>query len=259
MIEKVMTLIEKNFTRIKNNNSYFDDIGILVTNERLNDSELRGLDKDKILVVVEFLAGTITAGQTLQPITLSVLTEHHNIEKAQSLLFTFAEIYNTKDDGDIKQFYTTPVMVNAWNEIYDGYRGLYAMSGTLLISENSNPLKDVKYYVDNQYEKVEVLESQVSYGIQVNPYAYIDQESANTYAHATQGTLTVSLTLYLTDTTLLNDALEIALNDGLMDKKFRLQFIYKDTYSGDFQLVDLTQINRMNELPLITLTFTRTK
>lgn len=266
--EKVILLIETNLKRIVigSPNIFNNDIEIVVGNERYIESELTRNEPNRIYVVVQFLESAITAGHTVQPIQLVVLSEHDNLSKVQTLLRTFAEIYNTKlnDDGSITQFYLTPVLLSAFNEVYDGYRGLYTLNGTLLISPNANHLTNVNVYneLTREWEELELLSSDIDYTIQLSPDTYFD-EKGQTKAHAIQATLTINLVFYLTDNNYLTNAiLDDAFNETLNAfTTFKFNFVYKNkAYNNiEMQLANFLNSNKLGQLPLITITLTRGK
>ena len=261
MIKKINELIYANFRRLMNTNELYDDIELIVSNER--NIETLKPKKNRIIVVISYFESAITAGQTLMPVQLSILSEYNNIEKTQALLYAYAESYNTKDNADftIKQFYLTPELVGAFNEYYDGYRGLYTMSGTLLISENMNALTEFAVFDGNKYVALDLISSRINFGIQVSPDTFIDLPTAHTFATALQGTLTVNIVLYQTDNFLFNDILGMIFADLPIDRTYQCRFTYrKVSYSNvNLQLVDYENANELASLPAVSLTFTRAK
>ena len=169
-----------------NTNELYDDIELIVSNER--NIETLKPKKNRIIVVISYFESAITAGQTLMPVQLSILSEYNNIDKTQALLYAYAESYNTKENADytIKQFYLTPELVGAFNEYYDGYRGLYTMSGTLLISENMNALTEFAVFDGEKYVALDLISSRINFAIQVSPDTFVDLPTAHTFATALQ-------------------------------------------------------------------------
>lgn len=261
MINKINELIYANFRRLMNTNEVYNDIELIVSNER-NIDTLKP-KKNRIIIVISYFESAITAGQTLLPLQLSILSEYNNIEITQALLYAYAESYNTKENADftIKQFYLTPVLVGAFTEYYDGYRGLYTMSGTLLISENMNALTDFAVFDGDKYVTLDLISSRINFSIQVSPDAFVDQPTANTFAVALQGTLTVNIVLYQTDNFLFDEILNMIFADLSIDRIYQCRFTYrKVTYSNiNLQLVDYENANELASLPAVSLTFTRAK
>lgn len=259
MIKKINELIYANFRRLMNTNELYDDIELIVSNER-NIDTLKP-KKNRIIVVISYFESAITAGQTLMPVQLSILSEYNNIEITQALLYAYAETYNTKDNADftIKQFYLTPVLVSAFNEYYDGYRGLYTMSGTLLISENMNALTEFAVFDGDKYVALDLISSRVNFAIQVSPDAFVDHPTANTFAVPLQSTLTVNIVLYQTDNFMFNEILEMIFGEYTIDRKYKCRFIYRNKTFTDInlQLVDYENANELASLPAVSLTLTR--
>ena len=253
--EIVLELIETNLLRLMAD-EFYNGLELIVSKERVSDVS-REVKKNRIYVVVQFLESGITAGHTIQPIQLLALTEHNNIVKVEALLRSFAEIYNSKvTDSGITQYYLTPVMISAFNEVYDGYRGVYALNGTLLIAPaNANALKNVEVWNGSEWESIELLSSVVSLTVQLSPDTYINS-GGKTRAHPIQKTLTVNLVFYLTNNYLCNKCIDMAFDSNFI--KFKFNFEYKFTIYEDIalELAEFTQNNQLGQLPIISVTLT---
>lgn len=253
--EIVLELIETNLLRLMAD-EFYNGIELVVSKERLVENS-RENKKNRIYVVVQFLESGITAGHTIQPIQLLALTEHNNIVKVEALLRSFAEIYNTKvAEGGITQYYLTPVMISAFNEVYDGYRGVYALNGTLLIAPNSNPLKYVEVLVGGEFEKVELIGSQLALIVQTSPDTYIG-ENGFTKAHPIQSTLTLNLTFYMTQSPFCVSLLNMALTGNLQTLTMRLSYNHFTYGNLIFQVAEINNTNQIGQLPVMSITLTR--
>ena len=128
-----------------------------------------------------------------------------------------------------------------------------------MISENMNALTEFAVFDGDEYVALDLISSRINFAIQVSPDAFVDNETAHTFAVALQGTLTVNIVAYQTDNFLFNDILEMIFADLPIDRTYQCRFTYrKVTYSNiNLQLVDYENANELATLPAVSLTFTR--
>lgn len=95
------------------------------------------LDSD-IKVVIKYLTGTLHKGTKVQPIQLYVLSD--NVDEAKLIMDTFAVTYSqTKERIDfrnVKQTYTTPVVLDNFMQIKNKQISALYISGMLTILED---------------------------------------------------------------------------------------------------------------------------
>lgn len=266
MIDKIINLLTRQFAlTMGSDEEFYEGYEIILSREQqfVKDKERK---KGAIYIVVKFLPATLNFGQTVVPITITAVSEHNKLEVAQKLLLEFAQTYNlkTSDDGEIKQTYTSPSVLSNFNDIGYGFRSLMYMSGTFLISENSNPITKLRWSNGGEYEDIEILSYQDSFDIQLDSQAFSDSDNI-TRSVGKIGTFTMSFTTYMTETAFLNDINAVVMSDlKRMPKGVNSTFtFYIERRNGskmagvDFKLVNATNQQNIGELPVISLTFTK--
>ena len=152
-IEKIIDLLEGQLGEVMaDDEEYFSETRFVLSNEQQYVKESQR-HKNTIYIVVKFMPATINFGQVVLPITLTAVSEHNNIEKCQRLLLDFSQYWNLKNIGisdySVFQIYSSPSITSNFNEVYDGFRSAFSMSGTFLISKNSNECI-LYYYTDDK-------------------------------------------------------------------------------------------------------------
>ncbi len=161
-IKSIMELITKQFNDlVLTDLDYYKKYDIFITNEQMYvDNETR--EGHDIFVVVKFLAAEINFGQDVIPVTITAVSESNAIEAVQRLLLEYAQLYNQntlKWDGKlVYQNYSSPYFISHFEVVYDGYRSVASMSGSLLLSSNINRIFLYYYpYEDDEILKVNTL------------------------------------------------------------------------------------------------------
>ena len=150
--EIVINTITQEFQAILNDDpETYKGYGVIITNEQQYIKK-QDTNHKKIYIVVKFLQGNKDFGQQRVPFTLNAFGEHNSIKVCQQLMMDFAETNNllftvTNKDYTLRQTYTGVAVTNNFNEIFDGFRTLFYLSGTFFIGVNSNPI--TKIVVDN--------------------------------------------------------------------------------------------------------------
>lgn len=256
--DKILTVFTSELTKIiYANEEYYQGLKIVVTDEQQN---LEDAERNQISIVVSYLPATITYGQNILPFTISAFSEFNNIEKCQRLLFEFAETYHTElsEDKTIKQFFTAPTVVSTFNGIFEGYRALYMLTGTLLISENVN-------YLDVYYngEKIDTLKTVWDCSIQLDTQATYGSNNF-TESVAKIGTFAFALQMYMTNCDLINKCLYIITKDlsncpDGIDTIFNFDLQFKNGVkieNGKYKLASVSSEQLINSPPVISLSFT---
>ena len=110
-------------------------------------------EPNRIYIVIKFSPAQIDYGQDIMPFTIQAVSEQNGLIAAQRLLFDYAQTFNLrtllKDGKTIYQNYTSPNVISNFEVVYDGFRSVLIMSGTILISSNINRIT-LKYY-DGDY------------------------------------------------------------------------------------------------------------
>lgn len=256
--DDIIYLIKKNLVSIvESDEEYYKGLKVFVTME---EQDVNEKERNAIYVVVKTQPATLTYAQVIMPITLSVVSEYNNINIAITLLGAFAERYHLEMNKEktIKQYYTSPNVVSNYNSVFDGYRSLIYLSGTLVISENANYLT-VKY----KGKEVQAISCVLDGTIQLDTQATYSSENF-TASVGKIGTLTLSIATYLIDNDLMNDVLAIALRDkekapSGFDTIFELDLIFKNGIKREkdkFKLASITTQQDINNVPMANLVFT---
>lgn len=149
--KEIMRTVENQFNDIIYKDSFYNGYFVTVAEEQ-DFNKIMDKSPMHIYIVVKFLSASINYGQILLPITITAVSEDRKLDVCKRLLFEFADRNNLRisEDFTIKQFYTSPQVISNFEEIYDGYRSLFTLSGTFLINRNANPYK---YYYCSKLPK----------------------------------------------------------------------------------------------------------
>lgn len=138
-IEKIINLLEIHFFEIMNGNSYYKGKEIKISSEQQFVKE-KERNPGKIYIVVKVGSTSLDFDQAILPITIVAISEKNSLEVCRNLLLDFVEKYNlqwTKQDG-IREFWDTPAPISNFDEVYDGFRSTFYLTGSILISEGAN-------------------------------------------------------------------------------------------------------------------------
>lgn len=274
----ILNIIKEELTDvIAQDYDYYGKYDFVLSNEQQFVPE-KDRSPHKIYIVVKFLEGTPFAGQNIIPININAIGEQNSVEVCQRLLADFVQQYNLKTtDGagtDIsvdttsiyKQFYTTPQVVNNFNEVYAGFRTLFYVGGTFLVGENSNPITEItvaNILVDDEPYKVNFLSTEWSYDNQLDPQAYTGTHS-RTKSIAKIATFSISFTIYLTNDAFCNKVLGMMF-DSLTEapEGNKTTFLFNITFASGFKvegmrfkLANCTGQQNIGEFPAVSVSFT---
>jgi len=269
----ILNLIKEELVEIISNDDVYSQYDFVLSNEQQYVPE-KDRSPRKIYIVVKFLEGTPFAGQNIIPININAIGEQNSVEICQRLLAEFVQQFNLKTTNDttvettiIRQFYTTPQVVNNFNEVYAGFRTLFYVGGTMLIGEGSNLIDEVEYIFTKdeteKTEKVDFLSAQWSFDNQLDPQAYTGTKN-RTKSIAKIGTLSISFVLYLKNNVFCNTILGIAFGSDSYAPKgnatnFKFNIKFKSGYTVEamnFKMVNNTGQQNIGEFPTISVSFT---
>lgn len=263
MIEEIMELLTKQFLEVMQKDyDYYSQYKIRLSNEQ-QYVKLKDREKGIIYIVVKFLPASLNFGQTVLPITINAVSERNKIETCQKLLLEFAQTFNltTNEDETIKQTYTSPSNTSSFNEVFDGYRSLFYMSGTFLISRNSNPYK---IYISGEDKEIECISVSINLDVQLDTQPTFSGDNF-TSSIGLLGTLVINITTYLTNNNFINKALAIAIKDlekepSGVNTTFTFDIVFKNGYklsNVNMKLANFSIQENVGEMPVASLTFTR--
>lgn len=272
---ELLELLKTEFVEVMNSDyDYYKKYNIVLSNEQ---QYVKNIDRspNKIYIVVKFLEATLFYGQIVQPININAIGVHNDIEVCQRLLSDFANKYNLNEDVTIgstnnvilKQYFNAPQVMNRFEQIYEGFRTLFYLSGSFLIGENSNSISSIEVLdiVDssgNPY-KVQFLTTQWSYDNQLDTQAYTGTNN-RTKSYAKICTLSISFTIFLKNDAFCNKLLGMAWNNTtLAPQGNATTFTLKVTFKSGlvingmvFKLANCSAQQNIGEFPPISITLT---
>ena len=258
--EMLFELIKRQFVKVMQNDvDRYKGYNIVLSNEQ-QFVKNRDRQANTIFIVVKFLPSSFLFGQYLQNITIEAISEQNGIDVCRTLIQEYGLNYNLKDESSfidrekylIKQTYTSPMVASNFNEMFIGYRSLFSMSGTFLVSNKANTY-DLYY----NGELVECLSNTWDLTITPNTQPYFNGKNF-TRSIGQYGTLSINLSTYLLDTPLINKCLEIASKQASIDTPFQLTLKFKSSVEmiETFKLVGFSTQENIGEIPVASLTFT---
>lgn len=249
---------------IDNNQDLYAGYSFIIENEQQFEKDKKKNTSKTIYVVLHYLEATINYGQTILPFTINILGEQNSTEVAQKLFLDYALTYNLKqnDDLTIQQFYSSPTIMNNFEEVYSGFRSLMYLSASFRIVENSLNLKSIKYKKDDgTYYEIPKLSAIINGNIQVDSQAFFSSKSLALSKPKIKA-LTLSITSYLYNEEFYNKILKLML--GIEEDNLNNEFTLNIEYTNGiilndvkFVYVDATTQNKIGELDSISITFTR--
>lgn len=288
--EEIVQLVRNNMASIMED-PYYDGYDIEVTSE-MQFLKKKEAYKNRIYIVVKFLPATILFGQIVLSLTITALSEQNHLFVCQKLLSDYAHKFNLTFDGDnIQQIYETPTVLLNFNEVYDGFRSVLSMDGTLVITTTINRF-DFYYHYKNDNgedvaEKLDLISSFFNFDNNIDSQAfYGTHDFANSIARIASFTCGFNIHLF-TNSRLVNDCLKIVSLAGLneegkidktnnIDNAFDLEirFRAKEKYINEedgkeyeryivnpirtiFKLTAFNASNNIGELPGLNLSFAK--
>lgn len=154
-----------------------------------------------IFVVLKMGQGQINKAVLNMPISIQCLSEQNDFEVAGAILREFCNKYNFEyTDGLVMSFYT-PEMISAAEEVYDGFRALFASRGTVKVPDDGVVMTtEVWSYDDTEdnegWFKLPFLTIQDSWTPQTDPQSFAGYHG-RTMNENRQSTTTESVDGYL--------------------------------------------------------------
>ena len=116
---------------------------------------------NKIYMVIKFSPAQIDFGQNVMPLTIQAISESNGIKAAQRTLLEFAQFFNqqvlVRDKNIIYQNFTAPNTISHFEVVYEGFRSVLIMAGTVLISSNIN--RTTLRYFDGDYAYLDIVDT----------------------------------------------------------------------------------------------------
>lgn len=135
----ILNEIKTELYDIINNDSFYANNDFLITLEQ-QFIKTRQMQPNRIYIVVKISSASVNYGQTILPVSIQVISEQNKIFVAQKLLFDFVSKYNLarSDDQTTQQIWESPTVSTNFEQMFEGFRSVLYVSGTLVISKNAN-------------------------------------------------------------------------------------------------------------------------
>ena len=143
--ELIIELIREQLEIVKAGNDDYSLIDFVVSDEQMF-TKLKDKNPKTVYIVVRFSAASINFGQATLPLELSVIGIQNEIKNTQNFLNEFVSKYNLKYENNITQLYMTPRASLNFNEVYNGFRTLFSITGTWVIGDNTIRMAELSYY-----------------------------------------------------------------------------------------------------------------
>lgn len=138
--EQIENMLKTQFMEILNSDpNFYGNLKIKISHEQQYVRE-KVKEPNTIYMVYKLSPFSLDYGQAIMPITLVAISEHNSINRCYRLLMDFSQAFNIDwdDTRTMKQFWEAPQDVNNFEEIYDGFRSTYYLSGALIVSKTAN-------------------------------------------------------------------------------------------------------------------------
>lgn len=212
---------------------------------------------DTIYIVVKNLQADITSSGRTQPLQIIVLSEENSMDNAITLMSEFAKAYNwvmtSSDTTYVKQQYSTPIVMNNFQEIGVGFRSVLYLNATLFILENIYEIQNLT--IDD--EEVEFIQSAFSYNLATDT----QQLSMENISTSTKNSSSVSLVLSVVfnSSTYMTKVLQILNGTLTGNDNFEIEFSFDANstiqVSMNMKLMSAEITSQINDFPTIRLSF----
>lgn len=109
-------------------------------------------DKNEMLVVLKEMSGFVNRNITFKPFQLSVFTTDNEINYTKNVLDSFTKLYSNTSvvigTNYCKQDYSTSIDMSNFLGVNEGFRGMLAITGSLLITESISDITSI--YIDGK-------------------------------------------------------------------------------------------------------------
>ena len=195
--------------------SYVNGLTFFVSDEQAF-VKLKDVKDNGVYIVVKFGSASTNFGNSICPVNLIVFGTKNKIKPAQMFFSAFCSRWSLQplsgsEEEQSKQLWVTPQVSSNFNEVNEGFRSLFNVSGTLVIAQSMVKIGSLYYkWGPNEadVEKIDFLAFQDNFSNALAP-----QPFGNTFGYAKSetnfSTYSFSISTYLLDTHLTADAMAI--------------------------------------------------
>lgn len=163
--EEIVEKIQGQLIACRNSDPSFANIELVVENERQFTIE-QEMKPNTIYVVLHYGESSVNFGQLILPVDFRIISERNKIELVQRLFLLYTSTYNLKRAGTLAQFYSTPVVENAFVEVKNGWRASLSFAGAFIVgASESDYVKELDY----EGEPIDFLSFNESYKNDLRP------------------------------------------------------------------------------------------
>lgn len=222
--EEIVEKIQGQLIACRNSDPSFANIELVVENERQFTIE-KEMKPNTIYVVLHYGESSANFGQLILPVDFRIMSEVNKIELTQKLFSLYTSTYNLKRNGTLSQFYSTPVVDDAFKEIKNGWRAILSFAGAFIVGNNES---DYVKELDYNGEPIDILSFNESYKNDLRPQPTPD---GGGFAHSVSGFATHSFTIttYLTTSAFCQKLNDQRYKDNMEDTIYYFTLIL---YSG---------------------------
>lgn len=257
--KSIVDLVRQEFIVLQRSDERFSELLFDVEDERLLAKQ-KDRDLNRMYIQIKFGAAN-TFGQASVPFSLEVIGVNQDVELTQEFLGLFVNTYNREVVGNAQQFYLTPVVSQNNIPIYEGYRSLFIISGTILIFPDLANLSGISYiYGENNQEEIQIISYNDSAETSLNPQPYPNLKG-RTKSYASFQTFAFTINIYPDNTSqLVKDLFTWKFGDANeKNRTFVFNLTFKNVTSPvgwSYKCRNVDYAYKIGEPPMLTATFT---
>jgi len=259
--KSIVDLIRQEFIVLQRSDDKFSEILFDVEDERLL-AKNKDRDPKRLYIQIKFGAAN-TFGQASVPFSLETIGINQDTELTQEFLESFVNTYNTVTVGNAQQFFLTPVVSQNNIPIYEGYRSLFIISGTVIILPDLIAIDSFQYInEDNETEDIEIIAFNDVAEASLNPQPY-PNTGGRAKSYGSFMTNAFTITLYPDANKEFVQKLFAWKYDKTRSHQndtFKMNIVFKDTEynmnAWEFKCRSCEFAWKIGESPAITATFT---
>ena len=169
---------------MEDNYAYYQDLRVIIANEQ-EFIKYKQQQPNAVYIVLKYGSASVNFGQSVLPLTMTVIAEQNKIDKIQNLLADFVAKFNLEmsENNTIQQIYETPTVTSNFNKMFEGFRNVMYVSGYLVVSKTANFFtfsyaKDGSLRITNTYlDTAEtILEDAINVIVNEDYLAYLAQK-----------------------------------------------------------------------------------
>lgn len=258
--DEIITMLKNEFYEVMEGNpSFYSAYDFKIADEQQFMKERIQNYQKTIYIVVKFGVTTVNYHQSILPITITALSEQNGVNICKNLFLEFVDKFNgmVTDGFEIKQFFSTPSIAHNFEAVYDGYRSVISVSGSLLISEDANPFELYYLSSDGEYKQIPALSLSFANDIQLDTQVFYGN---NNFPNSVG--LTASLVIkgggYLISNEIFDKMIRVATKRENINTDFRLKLKFKNSdldFEDTFKLGGCSGASPYADLPTIDFTF----